>query len=70
MIKYEDISEETSSENENEELSHTTARKIKYHEIWWYGGGYFPTILTLSDAFFTAKFEVLIKPKESIFHTQ
>ena len=33
VIKYEDISEEISNDNENEELSHTTARKRKYHEI-------------------------------------
>ena len=33
VIKYEDISEETSSDNENEELSHTTARKRKYNEV-------------------------------------
>ena len=33
VMKYEDISEETSSDNENEEWSHTTARKRKYHEI-------------------------------------
>ena len=29
LIKYEDVSEETSNDNENEELSHTTARKRK-----------------------------------------
>ena len=34
LIKYEDVSEETSNDNENEELSHTTGRKRKYHEIW------------------------------------
>ena len=33
LIKYEDVSEETSNGNENEELSHTTGRKRKYHEI-------------------------------------
>ena len=33
LIKYEDVSEETSSDNENEELSHITARKRKFHEI-------------------------------------
>ena len=33
VIKYEDISEETSSDNENEELSHTTPRKRKYNEV-------------------------------------
>ena len=33
VIKYEDISEETSSDNENAELSHTTARKRKYNEV-------------------------------------
>ena len=35
LIKYEDVSEETSNDNENEELSHITERKRKYHESQW-----------------------------------
>ena len=32
VIKYQDICEKTSSDNKNEELSHTTARNRKYRE--------------------------------------
>lgn len=35
LIKYQEVSKETSNDNKNEELSHTAGRKRKYHESQW-----------------------------------